>query len=88
MTRTPLRPLARILEARARGENPKVIERENIRRRHEEMKDRARARAEGRLLVLSAFFFAAFAIVGFRMGALATSEAQEPLASAPGAWMF
>ncbi|WP_170441907.1 peptidoglycan D,D-transpeptidase FtsI family protein [Ruegeria arenilitoris] len=85
MTRTPLRPLARILEARARGENPKVIERENIRRRHEEMKDRARARAEGRLLVLSAFFFAAFAIVGFRMGALATSEAQEPLASAPGA---
>ncbi|MFD0911455.1 peptidoglycan D,D-transpeptidase FtsI family protein [Ruegeria arenilitoris] len=85
MTRTPLRPLARILEARARGENPKVIERENIRRRHEEMKDRARARAEGRLLVLSAFFFAAFAVVGFRMGALATSEAQEPLASAPGA---
>ncbi|WP_170391007.1 peptidoglycan D,D-transpeptidase FtsI family protein [Ruegeria arenilitoris] len=85
MTRTPLRPLARILEARARGENPKVIERENIRRRHEEMKGRARARAEGRLLVLSAFFFAAFAIVGFRMGALATSEAQEPLASAPGA---
>ncbi|WP_170420388.1 peptidoglycan D,D-transpeptidase FtsI family protein [Ruegeria arenilitoris] len=85
MTRTPLRPLARILEARARGENPKVIERENIRRRHEEMKDRARARAEGRLLVLSAFFFAAFAVVGFRMGALATSEAQEPQASAPGA---
>jgi len=85
MTRTPLRPLARILEARARGENPKVIERENIRRRHEEMKDRARARAEGRLLVLSAFFFAAFAVVGFRMGALATSEAQEPLANAPGA---
>ncbi|MGV6804215.1 MAG: peptidoglycan D,D-transpeptidase FtsI family protein [Ruegeria sp.] len=85
MTRTPLRPLARILDARARGENPKAIERENIHKRHEVMKDRARARAEGRLLVLSAFFFVAFAVVGFRMGVLATSEAQEPLASAPGA---
>ncbi|WP_299894789.1 penicillin-binding protein 2 [uncultured Ruegeria sp.] len=85
MTRTPLRPLARILDARARGENPKAIERENIRKRHEEMKDRARARAEGRLLVLGLFFFCAFSVVGVRMGMLATSEAQEPLASAPGA---
>ncbi|WP_170331729.1 peptidoglycan D,D-transpeptidase FtsI family protein [Ruegeria arenilitoris] len=85
MTRTPLRPLARILDARARGENPKAIERENIRQRHEDMKDRARARAEGRLLVLGLFFFCAFAVVGVRMGMLATSEAQEPLASAPGA---
>ena len=85
MTRTPLRPLARVLEARAKGENPKVIERENIRQRHEQMKDRARARAEGRLLVLGLFFFCAFSVVGVRMGMLATSEAQEPLASAPGA---
>ena len=85
MTRTPLRPLARILDARARGENPKAIERENIRQRHEDMKDRARARAEGRLLVLGLFFFCAFSVVGVRMGMLATSEAQEPLASAPGA---
>ena len=38
MTRTPLRPLARILDARARGEDPKAIERENIRKRHEEIK--------------------------------------------------
>ncbi len=85
MTRTPLRPLARVLDARAKGENPKVIERENIRQRHEDMKDRARARAEGRLLVLGLFFFCAFSVVGARMGMLATSEAQEPLASAPGA---
>ncbi|WP_209504534.1 MULTISPECIES: penicillin-binding protein 2 [unclassified Ruegeria] len=85
MTRTPLRPLARILDARARGENPKAIERENIRKRHEDMKDRARARAEGRLLVLGLFFFCAFSVVGVRMGMLATSEVQEPLANAPGA---
>jgi cell division protein FtsI (penicillin-binding protein 3) len=34
MIRTPLRPLARILSARARGENPDSIERENIRLCH------------------------------------------------------
>ena len=31
MIRTPLRPLARILEARESGENPDAIERENLR---------------------------------------------------------
>lgn len=85
MNRIPLRPLARILDARSKGENPDVIERENIRQRHEEMQDRARARAEGRLLVLGVFFFCAFLVVGARMGLLATSEAHEPLASASGA---
>lgn len=84
MIRTPLRPLARILKARAKGENPDVIERENIRRRHAEMQDRARVRAEGRLLVLGMFFLCAFSLVGVRMGMLATSEAAEPLASATG----
>ncbi|MBK0327330.1 penicillin-binding protein 2 [Rhodobacteraceae bacterium F11138] len=84
MIRTPLRPLARILSARANGENPELIERENIRQRHEQMRDRARGRAEGRLLVLGMFFFCAFAVVGGRMGLLATSEAVEPRASAGG----
>lgn len=85
MTRTPLRPLARILPARAKGENPDAIERENIRIRHEEIEQKSRARAEGRLLVLGVFFFCAFAVIGARMGLLATSEPVEPLASAPGA---
>ena len=85
MIRTPLRPLARILPARDKGENPDAIERENIRKRHEEMQDRARSRAESRLLVLGVFFFCAFAVVGARMGHLATSEAVEPVASATGA---
>ncbi len=84
MSRIPLRPLARILSARAKGENPDAIERENIRRRHEEMRDRARSRAEGRLLILGLFFFCAFGVVGGRMGLLATSEATEPVASASG----
>ena len=48
MIRTPLRPLAQILQARNAGQNPDAIERENIRLRHEEMRDKARQRAEGR----------------------------------------
>ncbi len=85
MIRTPLRPLARILDARARGENPDAIERENIRLRHEEMRDRARARAEGRLFMLALFFFCAFGTVGIRMGVLASTEPAEPRAAASGA---
>ncbi|APX25735.1 MAG: penicillin-binding protein 2 [Rhodobacteraceae bacterium] len=85
MTRTPLRPLARILEARQRGENPDAIERENIRIRHEQMRDKARVRAEGRLLVLGVLFFLAFGTIGARMGLLAASEPSEPRARASGA---
>lgn len=85
MIRTPLRPLARILDARAKGQNPDVIERENIRIRHEQMRDQARQRAEGRLLVLGVFFVVAFGVIGLRMGVLATAEPMEPRAEAPGA---
>ena len=48
MTRTPLRPLARVIEARAKGENPDAIERENLRLRHEEMRDRDHRRQDRR----------------------------------------
>ncbi|QIE47254.1 penicillin-binding protein 2 [Pseudohalocynthiibacter aestuariivivens] len=84
MIRTPLRPLARILSARDKGENPDAIERENIRLRHEQMRDRSRRRAESRLLMLGAMFFCAFALIGGRMGLLAQSEPSEPRASAAG----
>lgn len=84
MIRTPLRPLARILQARAKGENPDVIERENIRRRHEEMHDHARQRAEGRLVVLGMLFCCGFLAIGARMGLLANSEPSEPRAGAAG----
>ncbi|WP_319824314.1 penicillin-binding protein 2 [Thalassovita sp.] len=85
MIRTPLRPLARILDARVRGENPDAIERENIRIRHEEMRDRARLRAESRLLMLAAAFFCAYVMVGVRMGLLAATEPTEPRAAVAGA---
>ena len=85
MTRVPLRPLARILDARAKGENPDLIEAENLRRRHEDMADKSRARAEGRLLVIALLFLFAFAAVGAKMGAIAASEPVEPRAVTAGA---
>ncbi len=85
MIRKPLRPLARILQARAKGENPDQIERENIRERHEEMRDKSRMRAEGRLLLLGGFFVLAFTTVGLRMGHLSATEPSEPRANTLGA---
>ncbi len=85
MIRTPLRPLARILTARAKGENPDSIERENLRLRHEEQRDKARGRAEGRLMVLGLAFFVAFTVIGGRMGLMASSQPTEPRAAATGA---
>ena len=84
MKRIPLRPLASILKARAKGENPDAIEKANIRVRHEEMRDKSRQRSEGRLLVLGAFFFCAFSVIGLRMGGLAASDPVEPRATASG----
>ncbi len=84
MIRTPLRPLARILKARARGEDTQAIEAENLRLRHETMRDQARLRAEGRLLVLGAMFAIAFGTIGMRMGALAGAAIEEPQAAVNG----
>ncbi len=81
MIRTPLRPLARILQARAKGENPDAIERENIRQRHEMQRDKSRSRAESRLLVLAACFLVAFSLIGTSMAQLAASEPVEPTTS-------
>ena len=85
MTRTPLRPLARILAARRDGKNPDAIERENLNARHEAERDASRERAEGRLLVLGVAFLCAFAMVGFKMSFLAASDAVEPRAAVSGA---
>lgn len=76
--RIALRPLARILDARQKGENPDAIERENLARRHEQARDKMRQRAESRLLMLAICFFAAFLTVGAKMTTLAGSEPEEP----------
>ncbi len=78
MKRVPLRPLARVLKARKDGEDPELIERENLARRHEEMRDRQRQRAESRLVVASIFFALAFSFVGVKMFQLASVEPAEP----------
>ena len=53
--RTPLRPLARILQARQEGLNPDSIEKENLKLRHEAMREKVRGRAQFRLVILCAF---------------------------------
>ncbi|WP_412551986.1 peptidoglycan D,D-transpeptidase FtsI family protein [Shimia sp. MIT910701] len=84
MIRKPLRPLASILHARSAGENPDQIERANLRERHEEMRNKGRARAEGRLLIMGALFAGAFLTVGARMAVVSMSEATEPRTSYAG----
>ncbi|AUM73231.1 peptidoglycan D,D-transpeptidase FtsI family protein [Paracoccus jeotgali] len=84
MIRKPLRPLARILRARETGQDPDAIEAENRAERQAAIQDRARKRAEGRLLFMAMGFIFAFALVGLRMGALAASEPAEPRAHASG----
>ena len=77
MIRTPLRPLARVLKARASGENPDHIEQENLRLRREAERDQARNRAEGRLIALALIFMSAFVVLGARMGLLAATTPVE-----------
>jgi cell division protein FtsI (penicillin-binding protein 3) len=77
MMRTPLRPLARILKARAEGENPDLIERENRRLRQEAQRDRDRSRAETRLLAVALLFLCGFVVLGARMGLLAATAPVE-----------
>lgn len=84
MIRRPLRPLARILRARDRGENPDAIEAENRRLRFEEARERARSRAKNRLRFLGLAFVAGFLAIGGRMAVIAGAEPVEPTAEATG----
>jgi len=78
MSRVPLRPLARILSARQKGEDHKAIENENKHQRMLAARGRQRQMAEGRLLIASICFAAAFIAVGAKMFILSTTEAAEP----------
>jgi len=84
MIRTPLRPLAKIISARAAGRDPGLIEAENLRSRHKAMREAERHRAESRLVVLGLAFFAAFLVIGVRMTHLAASQPSEPVAEYSG----
>ncbi len=82
--RIPLRPLASILSARNNGQNPDLIEKQNLKIRHSKMRDKARLQSEGRLLVLGMAFVSAFIVVGLRMFSVATTLPEEPRAAATG----
>ena len=85
MIRIPLRPLARILDARAKGENPDMIERENVAARNDVIRDKARSTSERRLVFLGIGFLMAFLVIGVRMGTLAATEPVEPRSAVRGA---
>ncbi len=88
MIRAPLRPLVKILAARAKGQNPDDIERQNIQARTNAMRETARAQAAGRLLMLGAAFLMCFGTVGMRMGQLASADPAEPTLRSSGARML
>nr|MBP8932529.1 penicillin-binding protein 2 [Paracoccus sp. (in: a-proteobacteria)] len=85
MIRTPLRPLARILRAREKGENPDEIEAENRAQRHAEIQEKARSSARSRLFFMAMGFMLAFGTVGTKMAVLASSQPSEPRAQTTGA---
>ena len=84
MIRTPLRPLARVLDAREKGEDPDVIEAQRRAARNHAIQAKMRNRAEFRLIVLGVAFLMAFGTVGTRMAMLASSVPEEPRAEASG----
>lgn len=75
--RVALRPLARILRARAEGRDPDRIEAANLRARIEAMAEAGWRAAEWRLVLLAAAFFAGFTLIGARMGLLAMTPMPE-----------
>jgi len=82
MIRRPLRPLARILTARAEGTDPNLVEAEERAARMEARHRAERARAETRLLLLGIVFILGFSTVAGRMALLAAAVPVEPRAGA------
>jgi len=78
MIRTPLRPLARVIDARKHGENPDHIEAMERAKRNQVTQQKLRKRAEARLTILGLAFFLGFAAIGGKMAVLAVSEPKEP----------
>ncbi len=81
MIRRPLRPLARILSARAEGADPDLIEAEARAQRLRELHRRERQKAETRLLLLGVVFILGYTTVAGRMALMAASVPVEPRAA-------
>ncbi len=78
MIRRPLRPLARILSARAEGKDPDLVEAEERAARLAERHRAERAKAETRLLLLGVAFVIGFTTVAGRMALVSASVPMEP----------
>ncbi|MBB5223815.1 cell division protein FtsI (penicillin-binding protein 3) [Amaricoccus macauensis] len=84
MIRRPLRPLARILRARAEGQDPDLVEAEERAARLAERHRAERAKAETRLLLLGVVFILGFSTVAGRMALVSGSLPVEPRAGGVG----
>lgn len=82
MIRKPLRPLARIFLARAKGQDPDLIEKANLGERRALAHDQILKSTQRRLVMLAGIFVICFGTIGFQMTALAMSEPAEPKARA------
>lgn len=78
MIRRPLRPLARILSARAEGKDPDMIEAEERAARLAQRHRAERQKAESRLILLGAVFILGFTTVAGRMALLSAAVPSEP----------
>ena len=78
--RVALRPLSRILSARLRGEDPDKIEKDNLKIRHEKMRDVERVRSNIRLVLILVIFACIYTAIGARLAMLASSQPAEPVA--------
>ncbi len=81
MIRRPLRPLARILRARAEGTDPDLIEAEERAARVVARRRAERAQAETRLILLGLAFVLGFSAVAGRMALLSAAVPVEPRAA-------
>ena len=73
MIRTPLRPLARIISARERGEDPDKGEAEVRAAAARAKRARRNRRAEMRLVLIAGLLVSAFATIGIRMAVMAVT---------------
>lgn len=78
MIRRPLRPLARILSARAEGTDPDLIEAQERAARLAQRHRAERQKAESRLILLGAVFILGFTTVAGRMALLSAAVPTEP----------
>ncbi|MEM9049117.1 MAG: penicillin-binding protein 2 [Pseudomonadota bacterium] len=78
MIRRPLRPLAGVIGARRRGQNPDLIEAHRRAERLQAARAQERRRAEWRLSLLAFMLVAAFGGATLRMASIAASDPGEP----------